>query len=254
MIKVYRIPVPKELLLKLPKQERVCLLQLGNMANQVLMFQKLLVFSTRLQPADEVEQHTTGVQTQMLVRLAASAMFEALLVVERSFVKNEIGKNYADKIDSEGNAALSRLKKLMGKSGLLANVRNNYGFHYPKMENIEDAFQSAVADPGFEKMWKVYFSDHGWNSMFLFCDLISVKGMAAKAGLPDLSDFQKELIAKLRQAAINLVEFTQSFFAAVWVEHFGNVINAEGITQIVGAPKFDEVPLPFFVDVEHMPN
>lgn len=29
MIQVYRIPIPKDSLLKLPKEERVCLLQLG---------------------------------------------------------------------------------------------------------------------------------------------------------------------------------------------------------------------------------
>jgi hypothetical protein len=36
-IQVYRIPIPKDSLLKLPKEERICLLQLGHMANQVLM-------------------------------------------------------------------------------------------------------------------------------------------------------------------------------------------------------------------------
>jgi hypothetical protein len=70
MIQVYRIPIPKDSLLKLPKEERVCLLQLGHMANQVLMFEKLLIFATTLDSKNEVEQNTTGVQTQILVRLA----------------------------------------------------------------------------------------------------------------------------------------------------------------------------------------
>jgi hypothetical protein len=34
---------------------------------------KLLIYATRLDPKDEVEQHATGVQTQMLVRIAVSA-------------------------------------------------------------------------------------------------------------------------------------------------------------------------------------
>ena len=76
-------------MLKLPKEERVCLLQLGHMANQVLMFEKLLIFATKLDPKNEVEQYTTGVQTQMLVRLAVSAVFESLLVVERLFVTEQ---------------------------------------------------------------------------------------------------------------------------------------------------------------------
>lgn len=62
MIQVYSIPIPKDSLLRLPKDERVCLLQLGHMANQVLMFEKLLIFATTLDSKNEVEQYTTGVQ------------------------------------------------------------------------------------------------------------------------------------------------------------------------------------------------
>jgi len=37
-----------------------------------LGFEKLLIFATTLDSKNEVEQYTTGVQTQMLVRLAVS--------------------------------------------------------------------------------------------------------------------------------------------------------------------------------------
>jgi hypothetical protein len=249
VIQVYRIPIPKDSLLKLPKEERVCLLQLGHMANQVLMFEKLLIFATTLDSKNEVEQYTTGVQTQMLVRLAVSAVFESLRVVERLFVKSKIGNDYKDKLDKKGSDALAYLKKLMGKSALLAAVRNNYGFHYPKVDETEAAFQAAIADEDFDGMWKVYFSHHGFNSMFLFCDVISTKGIAAEAGVADLAVLQKQLMTELREAALNLVDFAHSFFAALWVQHFGEEIDAEGITEVTGAPKFDEVSIPFFVEV-----
>jgi hypothetical protein len=249
VIQVYRIPIPKASLLKLPKDERVCLLQLGYMANQVLMFEKLLIFATTLDSKNEVEQYTAAVQTQMLVRLAVSAVFESLLVVERLFVKSKIGNDYKDKLDQKGNDSLAYLKTLMGKSALLATVRNNYGFHYPKVDETEEAFQAAIVDADFDGMWKVYFSHHAFNSMFLFCDLISTKGIAAEAGVADLADLQKQLMSELREAAFNLVDFAHSFFAALWVQHFGKKIDADGITEIKDAPKFDEVSIPFFVEV-----
>jgi hypothetical protein len=176
-------------------------------------------------------------------------VFESLLVVERLFVKSKIGNDYKDKLDKKGSDALTYLKKLMGKSALLAAVRNNYGFHYPKVEETEAAFQAAIADADFDGMWKVYFSHHGFNSMFLFCDVISTKGIAAEAGVADLAALQKQLMTELREAALNLVDFAHSFFAALWVQHFGEEIDAEGITEVTGAPKFDEVSIPFFVEV-----
>lgn len=69
------------------------------MANQVLMFEKLLIFATMLDSKNEVEQHTTGAQTQMLVRLAVSTVFESLLVVERLFIKSKIGNDYKDRLE-----------------------------------------------------------------------------------------------------------------------------------------------------------
>jgi hypothetical protein len=68
MIQVYRIPVPKERLGAMPKNERVLLLLLGYVSNQLSMLQKLLTFATNRTPAKELEQHATGAQTQMLVR------------------------------------------------------------------------------------------------------------------------------------------------------------------------------------------
>ena len=50
MIQVYRIPVPKERLRKMPKDERVLFLLLGYAANQLSMLQKLLNFATNRTP------------------------------------------------------------------------------------------------------------------------------------------------------------------------------------------------------------
>ena len=60
MIQVYRIPVPKERLRAMPKDERVLLLLLGYVANQVSMLQKLLTFATNRTPAEELEQHASS--------------------------------------------------------------------------------------------------------------------------------------------------------------------------------------------------
>jgi hypothetical protein len=125
MIEVYRIPFPKDRLGTLRKDERVLLLLLGYVSNQVLMWQKLLIYATKLDPEGEIEQHATGVQTQMLVRIAVSAAFESWRVVELRFLKNRIKTQYMDLLDDDGCRALDGLKRLFGKSSLLSAVRNN---------------------------------------------------------------------------------------------------------------------------------
>jgi hypothetical protein len=250
MIEVYRIPVPKDRLQALSPDERVLLLLLGYVSNQVLMLQKLLIYATRLDPKEEVEQHATAVQTQMLVRIAVSAAFEAWRLIETRFLSNPMAKDYLGRLDKGGLQALDALKKHFGKSALLPAVRNNFGFHYPDTAAAEAAFQAAANDAGFDDLWKVYFSQHGFNSLFLMSDAIFTHGIAAQVGETDLAALQQKLMDELREASMNVVQFAQAFFAAAWVKHFGDVIDAQDKVKIEGAPPFDKVILPFFVEVD----
>jgi hypothetical protein len=249
MIEVFRIPISKERLLGLPRSERVLLIQLGYVSNQVLMFEKLLMFALKLEPDKEVEQYASGVQAQMLLRLGVGVIYEALRVVERLFLSTEVGREYADKLDDGGVQALNILKKYLGKKSLLFAIRNNYGFHYPESDDTEAAFQAAIADSGFDGMWQAYFSHHGFNSLFLFPDAIFAHGIAAQAGMNDFPAIQKRLVEEFREVSINLVQFSQSFFAAVWLQHFGTWIDAKDMVKIENAPKFDDVVIPFFVEI-----
>jgi hypothetical protein len=215
------------------------------------MFEKLLMFALRLDPKGEVEQFATGVQAQMLLRLGIGAVYEAVRVVERLFLSSpEVGPEYLDRIDAGGKSALEVIKKFMGRRSLLFSIRNNFGFHFPKSDDTERAFRAAVADPGFDDMWKVYFSHHGFNSLFLFSDAVIAHGIASAAGEKDLVALQQKLVEEFREAAINLVQFSQSFFAAVWLKHFGEQLDAQDIVRIDGAPSADAVSIPFFIEID----
>lgn len=136
MIQVYRIPVPKERLRAMPKDERVLLLLLRYAANQLSMLQNLLNFATNRTPEAEVEQHATGVQTQMLVRLMVGALNEAWELVSTRFIQKPLAKDYLGRLDLAGQQAFNALKHQFGGSNLLNAVRNNYAFHYPRSDEV----------------------------------------------------------------------------------------------------------------------
>jgi hypothetical protein len=74
-------------------------------------------------------------------------------------------------------------------------------------------------------------------------------GIAAKGGATDLIALQGKLMDELREASSNVVQFAQAFFAAAWLKHFGDVIVAQDLVKIEGAPHIDEISLPFFVEM-----
>jgi hypothetical protein len=94
MVQVYRILVRKERLRAMSRDERVLLLLLGYVSNQLSMLQKLLTFATNRTPAKELEQHASGAQTQMLVRLTVGALNEAWELVRTRFIETTIAKDY----------------------------------------------------------------------------------------------------------------------------------------------------------------
>src|ERR1700744_2869971 len=102
MIEVYRIPVPKDRLRAMPRDERVLLLLLGYAANQLSMLQKLLTFATNRTPGRDFEQHGTGSQTQMLVRLLVGSLNEAWLLVTTRFLQQPVAKDYVAALDADG--------------------------------------------------------------------------------------------------------------------------------------------------------
>lgn len=251
MIDVYRIPVPKERLWAMPKDERVLFLLLGYVANQLSMLQKLLTYSTNRTPTDEIEQHASGAQTQMLVRLTVGVLNEAWELVRTRFIETPMARDYLSRFDPPGQAAFSSLKQQFGGSNLLNKVRKNYAFHYPRSDDVDHAFKVICDNPDFDGLLNLYFSHHGFNSLYLLSDLVFVQGIAEQVGEPDLAATYKKLLGELSKASINLIEFTKAFTAAAWLKHFGQEMLAKDKVVVSGAPQVDDVWLPFFVEVEN---
>jgi hypothetical protein len=73
----------------------------------------------------------------------------------RRFIGQRIGRDYQPLLDSEGQQALADLKQQFGTSKILCTIRNNFSFHFPKEEMIEEAFQEASSAPNFDGEWNV---------------------------------------------------------------------------------------------------
>jgi hypothetical protein len=200
-------------------------------------------------PDTELKQHATGTQTQMLVRLTAGALNEAWELVTTRFLKTPLARDYLAMLDAPGQEALNTLKRQFGGSNLLNTVRNNFAFHHPRNDDVEAAFEAASADRELDDHWSLYFSDHGFNSLFFLSDLIYAHGIGLQARGGDLEEAHRKLMDEMSTASINIIEFAKAFFAAAWRKNFGAEFLAKDVVTISDAPNLDELWLPFFVEV-----
>jgi hypothetical protein len=234
----------------MPKHERVLLLLLGYVVNQVSMLQKLLTFATNQTPEDELGQHVTGAQTQMLFRLTVGAVREAWRVIETRFLQTPLAKEYAGLLDEPGRQALDALKQQFGRSNAISSVRSNYAFHLPESDDVEEAFELASADGDLDDCWNLYFSHHGFNTLFFASDLIFIHGIARQLGEAKPENAHRRLMSEVSISGGNLLDFAKAFVAAAWKKHFGSEILAKDMVPIADAPYVDDVLLPFFVRVQ----
>jgi len=201
MITVYRIPIPKDQLRGMPRDGRVLLLLLGYASNQLSMLQKLLIFATNRTPGAELEQHATGAQTQMLVRLMVGALNEAWEMVRTPFLGTPMALSYLSTLDAEGREALEALKRQFGGSNLLNQVRINYAFHYPKSDDVDEAIDMVCNDPELGQFLNLYFSHHGFNSLFFVSDLAFKQGIATKSKECDVEAAHRKLMGEVSTAS-----------------------------------------------------
>jgi hypothetical protein len=204
-IDILRISVPKERLNSIPKEERVLFFLLGYAANQIIMFQKLLLFASN-SPADEsVEGQVHGVQIEMLLRLMIGFVWEAWYLIRKRFLEQPVGRDYQGLLDEDGKRALSGLKKQFDNSTLIHTFRNNFAFHLPKTEDMEAAFKLAYSDANFDDTWSLYFSKDKFNSLYLVSDVVLIHAIFKSIGESDDGChwllFLKDVIKRLTRDA-----------------------------------------------------
>jgi hypothetical protein len=255
MLDVLRMDITGDLLRKMEKEERCLFLALGHASNQVNALWKLVIILTNGDESDPVKQRLEGAQTQIFVRLTIGAMQEAWRRVEGRFLKRPLGREYLPLLDAPAAEALERLKKRFGRLNRLAVIRNNYAFHHPAIDEVEAAFEKAMAGEGSEAAdWAIYFNKALLNTFFFVSDFVLVHGMANALAEADVNEAHRQLLGEMAPVANDLSEFTFGFAAAIFRRYVGHELTMTLVAQVKGAPDIDHINYPFFVETPGLRN
>jgi hypothetical protein len=255
MLEILQLPMPKDTLAKMTSEERSLFLLLGYASNQVNLLWKLVIIATNHTPENPIEQRVSGAQTQMLVRLTVGAMWEAWLLVERGFLKNPIGRDYVPILDKPATAALERLKKYFASSSL-SRIRNNYAYHHPTKDQMEAAFQVAMANKDSQDMdWSVFFNRALLNTFFFVSDYVLIHGITGELNETDVNAAHQKLLGDLAPVANDLSEFTFGFAKAIFQKYINrDELTMNVVAKIGDAPKIDDARIPHYVETPNLRN
>jgi hypothetical protein len=255
VLDILQLSMPKETLAKMTTEERSLFLLLGYASNQVNLLWKLVIIATNQTPDNPIEQRVSGAQTQILVRFTLGAMWEAWLLVERGFLKNKIGRDYVPLLDGPALEALERLKKRFASSPI-SIIRNNFAFHHPTNDQMEAAFQAAVADNSGEDIdWSVFFNRALLNVSFFVADYVFVHGIANALKETDVNVAHEKLLRDLAPTSNDLSEFTFGFAKSIFQKYINrDELVMTIVAKIEDAPDIDDVRFPHYVETPGLRN
>lgn len=249
MTRVLQIPLSKEKLRALSKEERVALFLFGNVANQIVMMEKLLTFAHNdASPNGALEQQAAGLQGQMILRLMIGLLNEGYRAIQTRFNSSLLAKTCRALLDAGGERALANLNLQFSQS-IIQQIRTQFAFHHPSSDAIESAFDQAAGDPNMDAAWNWYLSQHGFNNLFYFSDGVITHAVFEEIGETDWRIGQQKIMDEVTRASNNIKEFVLSFVNAVWLKQFGTELVADKVFELNNAPDVSSVHIPFFVTV-----
>lgn len=260
MIELFQVNLTKADLSAMPANERQLLLLLGHAANEINVFQKLLLMS---EPQDlskgacinkaSVEQYF------ILLRVLIGKLHEAWNLFSKRFVKDrEIKNKYEEHLNNKVKAALSDLKNHFGNS-LLTKIRNNVSFHYLDKDNlIEKSFESTPE----KEEWEFLISETQANTFYYASELVIDNAIINLVDLKNANG-DEPYNKRVRDALDELMRITLKMandISVLFNQCICDIIasNCPNIQRqnvsIKNTPQLSKIRIPFFIEIDTAPD
>ena len=245
MIAVHRIRISKDQFQKMEEDERLALILLGHMFNQMGVQFKMLSFSMNNDVESEIEQSVSAAQTHILLRLFLGTLFETWDTINNRIVKQHIWEKYSGITSAAGVSALATLQDHFEKSNILVQIRNNIAYHYPNDKLLKRAFDDTAAD----EPWDWYLSDKITNSFYFSSDVVVSHSFIPIAGETNVSLAFKKIMGEVGIVVNCVNDFMMALMAAIVSKNFPDAITKRELAaEISDAPNRREFFIPFYAE------
>jgi hypothetical protein len=138
-MKIRRIPLSKDILLRMESADRTFLLLAGHMLNELNSLHKVFGWCLHNRPtnrASSIEGLANGKQAMIYARILAGKLFEAREVLTGAFFHTKLWQRVKPRLDPIAQEALKEINKYFNNSKTVRTVRNSFAFHYsaPKFD------------------------------------------------------------------------------------------------------------------------
>jgi hypothetical protein len=258
--RILRFLVEPDAIKKLPNRERNQVVGCMHAHNELVVLNRLLLFSLNDVGEGELHDHAHGVQMWTVMQLLTGKLFETWNMLLERFLKSNPEDPAAAALDDAHKHDLAWLKDYFGtiplKDSALRTIRDKTGFHYDKV-NLDQATSALIPS---ESM--IYLAEHPANTCYyLGSSLIfsAAFGAIAEKRINTSAMNQTEKMAagvKIALDDLNEVNFRMHNLLYGLIEHMLTKAAAGSLDKfdrldipVAGAPKPSAIALPMFLDI-----
>lgn len=244
-MKIRRIPLPKDVLLKMESADRAFLLLAGHMQNELNSLNK--VFSWCLQNRSKGQRSTieglaNGIQAMIYGRVLTGKLCEAWQVLGAAFFGTKLSQQVETRLNPIAKEGLQKIKRYFGKKTVISTVRNSFAFHY-SVEEFDRNWQAAAEESSFE----LILGGTVGNNLYLASELVANTALLNAINAKNREDALYIYFDEVQSIASNFTVFLEGAMIAILEAQFGAGLGALGCEEEISPPlSCSEVVIPFF--------
>ncbi len=225
-MEVRLVEIPRSSLDSMPTSERVFLIQLGTVLNEVNILRKCRIFAGNgLGTSDGLIKSADVTQSLFFLGTLAGKLHEAWRMLSKDYFGACLSREYDPLLPEPARASLKKFNKYFGRSNHLTTIRNAFVFHYGS-EGLAEQIDKIPSGQQFQ----VVIAEHLGNCLYTFSNVIVTWSILNSIAANDPQRAMNTLVDEVQKV-------TQ------WFQTFA----AECISMLVmkwATPKYTEVELP----------
>jgi hypothetical protein len=244
-VKIRRIPLSKDNLLKMESADRAFLLLAGHMQNELNSIHKVFAWCLHNRFTDyasSIEGLANGTQAMIYARVLAGKLCEAWQVLRTAFFGTKLSQRVEPRLHPIAQEALQKIKKYFGKSNVISTVRNSFAFHY-SADGFGGNWEAAADDSSLE----LILGGTIGNNLYVASELVANMALLNAINVNDREDALRTFFDEVQSVASNFTDLLEGAILAILEEQFGPGLGALGREEeIHPALSYNDVAIPFF--------
>jgi hypothetical protein len=233
----------------MPPDDLGVFVMFGHIANELSMLSRIAIFAINY-PADHSARHSFHTaQAMMMMKVLGGKAHAGWEFVGKAFFSTAVGKKHGGGLPPEAEEAKQNLGKYFGKKNIIAELRNQFAFHYLTTGDwVSQIAASVAAIP--DETAQIFNGGMRVNSLWQYPEMVVNHALFQTTKESDLAQAMDKVIDEVVTVSGWVSTFCENTMWAIAHKSLGDGLGLVKREQqtFSDVPKLHEVVLPALVD------